>query len=218
MADGQFCFKIQYTHISCFIHYIYHTLFRWYITTHFDLYIFIYTHHLTTQTHKAHTMSYHIISSRVCFSDLSSNPFFFAFPRFDIRELKLEDVNGASWSHRVAGGASSNLLAPNKRGLVNPFFWIQPKDFGWFCWVEFSTSGNRFCFFKDFLQDSNKKWPPPSFPLRLEGPCHEAKNRFEFLEMVLCSRNSVGETTRPVNFGRKPFSWGWWSPPNGWCF
>ena len=42
--------------------------------------LYIYTHHLTTQTHKAHTISYHIISSRVCFSDLSSNPFFLLFP------------------------------------------------------------------------------------------------------------------------------------------
>lgn len=186
---------------------------------HTSICIYLYIHIIWPLKHikliPCHIISSHLaFVSRICLA----TPFFFAFPRFDIRELKLEDVNGASWSHRVAGGASSNLLAPNKRGLVNPFFWIQPKDFGWFCWVEFSTSGNRFCFFKDFLQDSNKKWPPPSFPLRLEGPCHEAKNRFEFLEMVLCSRNSVGETTRPVNFGRKPFSWGWWSPPNGWCF
>lgn len=128
-------------------------------------------------------MSYHIISSRVCLSDLSSNPFFFAFPRFDIRELKLEDVNGASWSHRVAGGASSNLLGFNKRGLVvNPFFLEPTKKFGWFCWVELLFSEIDFVFSKGFLQDKQTKSCVQNafFCPETRTRCHESKKPFRF--------------------------------------
>ena len=137
-------------------------------------------------------MSYHIISSRVCFSDLSSN-LFFAFPRFDIRELKLEDVNGASWSHRVAGGASSNLLAPIRGGWWwTLFFWSQPKNLVAFLGGIFIFR-NRFCFFfKDFYRiatkscvlcfffpwdlDAMKSWSKKPFRMFGNGPTVDGQN------------------------------------------